>query len=151
MTAQMWTLLGIIFGCASFWEFLKWLFSRKDNIKEDIKAIKKEQQEIRNEVQEVHSEVKEVYDTMDRNEAQRSRTQILRFNDELYMGKMHTKEHFDEILAACDSYNKFCDSHPDFENMRTVKAQKRISEVYDKCNKNHLFLDGNDEKEETKL
>ena len=84
---------------------------------------------------------------IDRNEAQRARTQILRFNDELYMGKMHTKEHFDEILAACDSYNKYCDTHPDFENMRTVKAQERISEIYDKCAKNHLFLDGNDKED----
>ena len=99
----------------------------------------------------IQTDVKNLEDKVDKNEAQRARTQILRFNDELYMGKMHTKEHFDEILAACDSYNKYCDTHPDFENMRTGLAQKRIQEVYKKCSKNHLFLDdtGKEDKDVT--
>lgn len=130
-------ILGVI-ASGGVWTFVQFLLQRKDTIKDDIKAIKVDQTAIR-------AEVKAVYETIDRNEAQRARTQILRFNDELYMGKMHTKEHFDEILAACDSYNKFCDTHPDFENMRTVKAQKRISDVYDKCNREQSFLDSKEE------
>ena len=130
-------ILGVI-ASGGLWTFIQFLISRKDGVKEDIKAIKTDQAAIK-------AEVKAVYETIDRNEAQRARTQILRFADELYMGKMHTKEHFDEILAACDSYNKFCDTHPDFENMRTVKAQKRISDVYDKCNKDQSFLDSKEE------
>lgn len=132
-------ILGVI-ASGGLWTFIQFLISRKDGVKEDIKAIKTDQAAIK-------AEVKAVYETIDRNEAQRARTQILRFADELYMGKMHTKEHFDEILAACDSYNKFCDTHSDFENMRTVKAQEWISEVYNKCAKNHLFLDGNDKED----
>lgn len=130
-------ILGVI-ASGGVWTLIQYLIQRKDTIKEDIKAIKEDQTAIR-------AEVKAVYETIDRNEAQRARTQILRFGDELYMGKLHTKEHFDEILAACDSYNKFCDTHPDFENMRTVKAQKRISDVYDKCNREQSFLDSKEE------
>ena len=127
------SLIGTVLGSGSITAIVNAIVSHKGKMAKQLTSIQ--------------TDVKNLEDKVDKNEAQRARTQILRFNDELYMGKMHTKEHFDEILAACDSYNKYCDTHPDFENMRTVKAQERISEVYDKCSKNHLFLDNNDEEE----
>ena len=134
------TLIGIVLGAEAVWKFGEFLITRKDKKKDNNDTINSRFDKLENRLDEIDEKI-------DKNEAQRARTQILRFNDELYMGKIHTKEHFDEILAACDSYNKYCDTHPDFENMRTVKAQERISEVYDKCSKNHLFLDNNDEED----
>ena len=121
------SLIGTVLGSGSITAIVNAIVSHKGKMAKQLTSIQ--------------TDVKNLEDKVDKNEAQRARTQILRFNDELYMGKMHTKEHFDEILAACDSYNKYCDTHPDFENMRTGLAQKRIQEVYKKCSKNHLFLD----------
>ena len=128
------SLIGTVLGSGSITAIVNAIVSHKGKMAKQLTSIQ--------------TDVKNLEDKVDKNEAQRARTQILRFNDELYMGKIHTKEHFDEILAACDSYNKYCNTHPDFENMRTVKAQERISEVYDKCSKNHLFLDDPENKEE---
>ena len=128
------SLIGTVLGSGSITAIVNAIVSHKGKMAKQLTSIQ--------------TDVKNLEDKVDKNEAQRARTQILRFNDELYMGKIHTKEHFDEILAACDSYNKYCDTHPDFENMRTGLAQKRIQEVYKKCSKNHLFLDDPENKEE---
>ena len=90
----------------------------------------------------IESDLKELDSKVDRNEAQRARTQILRFGDEiLYQPETrHTKEHFDEILDACDKYNKYCDTHPEFENMRTMETQEVIREIYQECIRDRKFL-----------
>ena len=67
------------------------------------------------------------------------RTKILRFADEMYMKKYHSKEHFEEILALIKEYNDYCDKHKDFENERTVIAQKLIKDQYAECMRRNSF------------
>lgn len=129
------TILGIILACGGFWTFVQFLITRRDKSKDKNDTISSRFDKLENRLDEIDEKI-------DKNEAQRARTQILRFADEVYQKQKHTKEHFDEILSACKLYNTYCDNHPEFENMRTVHAQKRIEEVYDQCNKDHLFLDG---------
>lgn len=90
----------------------------------------------------IEEEIKALDCKIDRNEAQHARTQILRFADEIYLGQKHTKEHFDEILGQINIYNTYCSDHKDFENQRTVQAQKRITDVYEQCLEKHTFLEG---------
>lgn len=85
--------------------------------------------------------IEEIDEKIDRNEAKKARTQILRFADELYNGIRHTKEHFNEIMDTCEEYNRYCEDHPDFKNMRTMNAQERIYEIYKKCENEHSFLE----------
>lgn len=68
-----------------------------------------------------------------------SRSRILRFADEMYMKKYHSKEHFEEILSLIKKYNTYCDSHPDFENERTNIAQDLIRKQYHECMVKHSF------------
>ena len=86
------SLIGTVLGSGSITAIVNAIVSHKGKMAKQLTSIQ--------------TDVKNLEDKVDKNEAQRARTQILRFNDELYMGKIHTKEHFDEILAACDSYNK---------------------------------------------
>ena len=58
------------------------------------------------------------------------RQRVLRFNDEILMGKRHTKEHFDEILEDIDIYEKYCASHPDYKNNRANLAIHTIKDTY---------------------
>ncbi len=72
--------------------------------------------------------------------AGQSRNHILRFADELYNGERHSKEYFDEILADCDRYEKYCEQHPNYKNSKTVMSTKLIKETYDKLMAEHKFL-----------
>ena len=107
-----------------------------------INAILSHKGKIAKTLERIAHKTEEIDEKVDKNEAKRARTQILRFGDELlYQPEVrHTKEHFDEILEQCDLYNKYCDAHPDFENMRTMQTQEHIQEVYKTCIKKHKFL-----------
>ena len=122
-----------IIGSTAVFGFIQFLINRHDLKKAGLS--------------EIGNRLNSLDEKIDKYEAQQARREILRFNDELYMGKMHTKEHFDNVLDDCTLYNQYCDDHPKFKNKRTEHAQSRIEEVYDKCNKHHLFLDGNDEED----
>jgi len=59
-----------------------------------------------------------------------ARTHILRFADELRNGTVHSEEYFRQQIMDIDTYNKYCDSHPDFANGLTVMASEYIREEY---------------------
>ena len=82
----------------------------------------------------------ELKDTMDERDAVLARTHILRFNDEIYNGVKHSKEYFDQTLEDIDNYNRFCESHPEFRNSRTVMAAENIKDTYNRLLDSHSFL-----------
>ena len=67
------------------------------------------------------------------------RQSILRFADEMYQKKFHSKESFEDVLSQIKAYNEYCGKHPDFENDRTKIAQKLIKEQYEECMKRNSF------------
>ncbi len=67
------------------------------------------------------------------------RQRILRFADEMYVKKYHSKEFFEETLSQIKEYNNYCEEHPDFENERTVIAQRLIKDQYEECMKRNSF------------
>ena len=68
------------------------------------------------------------------------RSRILHFGDETIHGVRHTKEHFDQILRDITNYERYCDSHPNFENNTTVLTSQRIKDIYENCLKSADFL-----------
>lgn len=84
--------------------------------------------------------VQELSDKQEEREVKAARVRILRFGDELYQGKKHSKEHFDNILADITTYNDYCRDHPNFENDRTKITEKQIKDTYQKCLTEHTFL-----------
>lgn len=76
----------------------------------------------------------------DEREADKVRTSILHFNNELLREIPHTKEEFVEILAKIDWYNNFCETHKDYKNSRAVHAIANIERSYDDRLKKHDFL-----------
>lgn len=73
-------------------------------------------------------------------EAQGARRRILRFNDELLRDIEHSKEYFDDILEDVKTYESYCQSHPKFENGKTVMADKNIKRCYEQCMEKQSFL-----------
>lgn len=76
----------------------------------------------------------------DEREADKVRSSILHFNNELLRDIPHTKEEFVEILAKIDWYNDFCETHKDYRNCRAVHAIANIERVYDERLQKHDFL-----------
>jgi len=68
------------------------------------------------------------------------RQRILRFSDEILMGKKHSKEHFDEILSDIDVYERYCDEHTDYINNKAVLSIETIKDVYNDCLVSHGFV-----------
>ena len=54
--------------------------------------------------------------------------------------KLHTKEHFDEILDDITSYERHCEMHPGYRNSKANMAISNIETVYQKCLAEKSFL-----------
>lgn len=76
----------------------------------------------------------------DERNADEHRARILRFNNELIRDIPHTKEEFIDVLADIDSYERYCQQHPDYKNNRAVHAISNIGRVYDERLLKHDFL-----------
>lgn len=77
----------------------------------------------------------------DESEAKSARVRILRFGDELYQGKLHSKEHFENILADITEYDQYCREHPEFKNERTKVTESVILKKYQECTEKRSFLE----------
>jgi hypothetical protein len=109
----------------SFVQFLITLgFSRKDKSDEIEKKIDK-----------LNDKIDKVAESVDENAAILARTHILRFSDEIKNGMVHSSEYWRQQLDDCDTYQRFCDSHPNFKNSYTEHADKHIKDTYDQLKK----------------
>ena len=81
---------------------------------------------------EIEKKIDALADRVDENQAILARTHILRFSDEIKNGIEHSKEYFRQQLDDCDTYEKFCESHPDFKNSYTLIANQHIKETYER-------------------
>lgn len=66
--------------------------------------------------------------------ADEHRAAILRFNREIIRKLPHTMEDYIEVLSLIDWYERYCASHPEYENNRAVMAIQNIERMY----KEHL-------------
>lgn len=122
------------------WKALKWLWrgfcrSLNADVLEKLTKVELAQQETKAKL-ENHIKLD------DEREADKVRTSILHFNNELLRGIPHTKEEFVEILAKIDWYNDFCKTHEDYRNCRAVHAIANIERVYDERLEKRDFLEG---------
>ena len=120
------------------WKMLKWLWrafcrSLNDDVLQKLAVMETEQKETMDKL-EKHIKLD------DEREADKVRTSILHFNNELLREIPHTKEEFVEILAKIDWYKDFCKTHEEYRNSRAVHAIANILRVYDERLKKHDFL-----------
>lgn len=85
-------------------------------------------------------DVQGIKDDIEEQAAVNCRARILRFGDEVLHDSQHSKDHFDQTLRDIDTYEKYCRSHPDFENNITELTNQRIKEVYMKRLNENDFL-----------
>jgi zinc transport system substrate-binding protein len=76
--------------------------------------------------------ITQLAEKVDGNVAVLARTHILRFDDELLNGVVHSKEYFRQQMDDIDTYEDFCKAHPDFRNSYTTIASEHIRDTYKK-------------------
>jgi hypothetical protein len=117
-------IVALVLGSGALFSFIQYMLTRMDNKKNIEKKIDEldERSERR---------FKETNDKIDRNQAVLCRTHILRFADEQRSGTVHhSKEYFEQQIQDIDTYEKYCELHPDFRNGLTVMASQYIKEEY---------------------
>lgn len=87
--------------------------------------------------------VEKKVDSVDRKGDERNaisnRIRILRFADELYDNKMHSKDSWDQVLSDTTEYNNYCSSNPEFKNNQTEATVEYIQKEYSKRLEKHDF------------
>jgi hypothetical protein len=112
------TIFLAVFASSGFWAFIQYLLSRHDGTTKELQAIS--------------AHVAQLAKKVDGNVAVLARTHILRFDDELLNGVVHSKEYFRQQMDDIDTYENFCKAHPDFRNSYTTIASEHIRDTYKK-------------------
>ena len=122
------------FASSGLFSLLQFLIKRHDEKKGKTAELDKKIDGIRKDLDDLRAEIK-------KGDALQARRRILRFNDELLCGIMHTKEMFDDVLADVDLYSAYCEIHKsDFSNHKASLAMEHIKDVYLQCEKEASFL-----------
>lgn len=96
------------------------------------KSVIEKVENLESKIDDLESKIDDEREGMEEYKARQSRIRILRFGDEMRNQKMHTKEHFDDILTDIDVYEQYCAGHPNFRNGISVQTIKYIRNTYDK-------------------
>lgn len=119
-------IIGAVFASSGLWGLLQYLISRKDNTAEKLDKLTEL--------------VKEVSERVDMSSATNARTRILRFDDELINGVRHSREYFQQTLEEIDTYETYCNKHPDYKNSACTLAIQHIRSVYAKLLDERAFI-----------
>lgn len=119
-----------LLGSTAIWQSVTWFIDRYDK-------RKKSNEDIMKEVKMVSCKVDDLALKVDENQAILSRTHILRFSDEIRNGVVHSNDYWRQQMQDCDTYERFCEDHPDFRNNYTEMANKYIKDTYENLLKEH--------------
>ena len=120
MTSSAKEIILVILGSGALFSFIQYLLNRRDSKRG------------------VEKKLDNLSESFDQYKATLARTHILRFSDELHNNLYHSKDYFTQTIADIDTYEKYCDKHPEFSNGLTVMASEYIKEEY----KKRYFNDG---------
>ena len=119
------SILIAIVGSNGLWAYIQYKSDKKDKQNEKMDSI--------------IERIDKLSEKVDGNAAVLARTHILRFDDELINGMDHSQEYFRQQLDDIDTYEKYCNGHPDFRNSYAVSAIKHIRDTYQNLLEKHEF------------
>lgn len=115
--SSMKDVLITVIASGAFFTFLQFLITRYDTKKS------------------LEAKISALQDTIEEHKAILARTHILRFADELRNGVHHSEDYFRQQILDCDTYEHYCNTHPNFSNGLTVIASEYIKEEFEKLYK----------------
>lgn len=112
---NLWTIIARIFGRAMNGDMLKQI----NKIDSELNAHIKKTEETR---------------------IKQARQRILRFSDDIMLGKNHSLEHYNDILDDINIYESYCNGHPDYVNNKAKAAIELIRDSYEDHLHHNTFL-----------
>ncbi len=103
---NLWTIIARVFGRAMNGDMLKQI----NKIDSELDAHIKKTEETR---------------------IKQARQRILRFSDDIMLGKNHSLEHYNDILDDINIYESYCNGHPDYVNNKAKAAIELIRDTYE--------------------
>lgn len=103
-----------VIASGAFYSFIQFLLNRWDTKKG------------------VEKKVDDLTDSFEEDKATRARTNILRFCDDLHNHLYHSQDYFRQTIKDIDTYDKYCEKHPEFANGLTKMASEFIQNEYKK-------------------
>lgn len=86
------------------------------------------------------NKIENLEDRYNEGQAIQARVRILRYGDEIARSVKHSKDSFDQVLDDITRYEKYCNTHPEFQNNMTVITSQVIKNTYEKCMREGGFL-----------
>ena len=112
---NLWTIIARVFGRAMNGDMLKQI----NKIDSELDAHIKKTEETR---------------------IKQARQRILRFSDDIMLGKNHSLEHYNDILDDINIYESYCNGHPDYVNNKAKAAIELIRDTYEDHLHHNSFL-----------
>ena len=91
-------------------------------------------------VDKLSGKIDDIENQISEDKAMTARYRIIRFDDEIRHGVLHTKEHYDQIIVDIDTYEEFCKKNPWFRNNQAHLAISNIKHKYEEHNVDNSFL-----------
>lgn len=91
-------------------------------------------------IDKLSSKIDDIENQISEDKAMTARYRIIRFDDEIRHGVLHTKEHYDQIIIDIDTYEEFCRKNPWFRNNQAYLAISNIKHKYEEHNVDNSFL-----------
>ena len=91
-------------------------------------------------IDKLSSKIDDIENQISEDKAMTARYRIIRFDDEIRHGVLHTKEHYDQIIVDIDTYEEFCKKNPWFRNNQAHLAISNIKHKYEEHNLDNSFL-----------
>ena len=132
--------------------FAQFMIQRHDSKKNKNSEVLSAISDLSNQIRDLDRKIGVVDAKVDERSAVSARVRILRFADEMYEGRRHTKDAWDQVLLDCKEYEKFskhCEDHGiEFSNNITEETIKFLKDGYQERLKKHDFLTSGKDDEE---
>lgn len=93
-----------------------------------------------NEINKIGNELETHIRKTEETRIRQARQRILRFSDDIMLGKNHSQEHYNDILDDINIYETYCNGHPDYVNNKAKAAIELIRDTYQDHLQHNTFL-----------
>ena len=120
------------------WSWIGNMFNR--GLREKIDEQGEQISDLADKMNNVEEKITDVKKEVTASDAKVARYRILRFEDEVRHGTLHTKEHYDQIIDDINTYEAFSKDNKWFRNNQAYWAIDTIKQKYAEHNKDNSFL-----------
>lgn len=120
------------------WSAIGNIFNR--GLREKIDGQGKQISDLVEKLDNVEEKITDVKKEVTASDAKVARYRILRFEDEIRHGVLHTKEHYDQIIDDINTYESFSKDNKWFRNNQAHWAISTIRDKYAEHNVDNSFL-----------